>query len=131
MDIQSFFSIIQTIIVLIIVILIANLVLKYLNKYISGKNKAIKIVERVAVNKNSYISIVEICGKYYLMSFNENNNQILKELDGEEIEGLLIEEIGNERDYYLEMGKKIGKKIFNRRNNNNYSDDINSTNNIC
>lgn len=81
MPLESIFSLIQTVIILIIVIFLANFTLKYLNKHMSANNKIVKIIERVAVNKNSYISVVEITGKYYLMSFNENSNEILKELD--------------------------------------------------
>lgn len=128
MNIDSFFSLIQTLIVLFIVIFLANWVLKYLNKYMTGKNKLVKVIERVAVNKNSYISIVEICGKYYLMSFGESRNEILKELNEEEIKDLLVESEEEEgHKYYLEMGKKIAKKISDYRNGTDLSDDINST----
>lgn len=129
MGIEGIFSLIQILIVLIIVIIFANYVLKYLNKYMVGRNKIIKIVERVAVNKNSYISIVKICRKYYLMSFNENRNEILKELDVKEINDL-VEEFEDEGRDYFEMGKTLAKKISNYNNNNNTSDNINSTDNI-
>ena len=129
MGIEGIFSLIQILIVLIIVILFANYVLKYLNKYMVGRNKIVKIVERVAVNKNSYISIVKICRKYYLMSFNENRNEILKELDVKEINDL-VEEFEDEGRDYFEMGKTLAKKISNYNNNNNTSDNINSTDNI-
>jgi flagellar protein FliO/FliZ len=129
MGIEGIFSLIQILIVLIIVIIFANYVLKYLNKYMVGRNKIVKIVERVAVNKNSYISIVKICRKYYLMSFNENRNEILKELDVKEINDL-VEEFEDEGRDYFEMGKTLAKKISNYNNNNNTSDNINSTDNI-
>jgi len=54
-------------------------------------NKIIKVVERIAVNNNSSLSIVEICGIYYLMSFAGDDNKILKELDKEEIERIISE----------------------------------------
>ena len=129
MGIEGIFSLIQILIVLIIVIIFANYVLKYLNKYMVGRNKIVKIVERVAVNKNSYISIVKICRKYNLMSFNENRNEILKELDVKEINDL-VEEFEDEGRDYFEMGKTLAKKISNYNNNNNASDNINSTDNI-
>lgn len=83
---MSFLSILQTIVVLLIVIALANLTLKYLNKYMKKQNKIIKIIERVTVNNNSALSIVEACGKYYLMSFTGTENKILKELDKEEVQ---------------------------------------------
>lgn len=129
MGIDSFFSLIQTLIVLIIVIVLANFLLKYLNKYMLGKNKIVKIIERVCVNKNSYISIVDICGKYYLMSFSEEGNEILRELDQEEI-GYFVDSLEEEGTNYLEMGRKFAKKISIHRTNNNLSDDIDSTDHI-
>ena len=128
MNIDSFFSLIQTLIVLVLVIFLANRVLKYLNKYMTGKNKLIKVIERTAVNKNSYISVVDICGKYYLMSFSENSNEILKELDEEEIKDLLVgsEDVEGHK-YYLEMRKKIGEKISIFKTDNNHSNDFDTT----
>ncbi len=92
MDLSSYLSILQTIVVLLIVIALANLTLKYLNKHLKKQNKIIKVIERVSVNNNSALSIVEACGKYYLMSFTGTENKILKELDTEEIQ--YINELG-------------------------------------
>lgn len=127
MDIDSFFSLIQTLIILAIVIFLANWILKYLNKYMSGKTKLIKIIERTQVNKNSYLSVVNICGQYYLMSFNENSSEILKELSEEEVQSLLVQSEKEGHEYYLEMRKKIGQKIPIFKNNNNHSSDYDTT----
>ena len=127
MPLESIFSLIQTVMILIIVIFLANFTLKYLNKHMSANNKIVKIIERVAVNKNSYISVVEISGKYYLMSFNENSNEILKELDKKEIKELLEEFEDEGRVNYLDIQKKIYEKLHNFRNNHNRSNDANST----
>lgn len=126
MPLETIFNLIQTVIVLIIVILLANFILKFLNKQMSANNKIVKIIERVAVNKNSYISVVEISGKYYLMSFNENSNEILKELDKKEIEKLLEEFEDEGRVKYLGIQKKVKEKLHNFRSNHNRSDDANS-----
>lgn len=108
MDFSSFLSLIQTIIVLIIVIALANISLKYLNKYMVKQNSIIKIVEKVGINNNSALSVVDVCGTYYLMSFTNNENKILKELDKEEVlkimESLEKDKV-NWKDYF-EMGKK-------------------------
>lgn len=129
MNIEGFFALIQTFIVLVAVILLANGLLKYLNRYMTGKNKIVKIIERVAVNKNSYISIVEICGKYYLMSFSENKNEILKELNEEEIKDFVKE--SKEGQSYHEMGKRIGKKISLFKNHHSgFSGDFDTTDRI-
>ncbi|NLY45176.1 MAG: hypothetical protein GX053_04205 [Tissierella sp.] len=128
MDVDSFFSLIQALIILAIVIFLANWILKYLNKYMTGRTKLIKIVERIQVNKNSYLGLAEICGQYYLMSFNENSSEILKELSKEEIHDLLVESEEEGHKYYLEMRKKIGQKIPIFKNDNNHrSDDFDTT----
>lgn len=85
MNLSSFLSILQTIVVLFIVIALANLSLKYVNKYMKKQNRIIKIIERLSVNNNSTLCIVEICGKYYLMSFTGTDNKILRELDNDEV----------------------------------------------
>lgn len=101
----DFFYLIQTIIVLIIVIALANVSLKFANKYMLKQNKIIKVVERVSVNNNSALSVVNICDKYYLMSLTGSENKILKELDKEEIESV------------IEIIKKDESLVFN----NNFS----------
>lgn len=108
MDFSSFLSLIQTIIVLIIVIALANISLKFLSKYMANQNKIIKIVEKVGVNNNSALSVVEICGIYYLMSFTNNENKILKELDKEEVLKIMDSVDKDKVNWksYFEMGKK-------------------------
>lgn len=53
------------------------------------KGKAIRIIERTAINKSSSICIVEIAGTYYVMSFTETRNEILRELTGSEKEAVI------------------------------------------
>lgn len=127
MDMDSFFSLIQTLIILALVIFLANWVLKYLNKYMTRKTKLIKIIERTQVNKNSYLGVVQICGQYYLMSFNENNSEILKELSEEEIQDLLVQTEEEGHKYYLEMRKKIGQKIPIFKNDDHHSNNFDTT----
>jgi len=49
-------------------------------------SKYMKIVDRIAVGQNKSIVIVNISGKYYLVSITENNIELLKELDNLEID---------------------------------------------
>lgn len=97
---NSFFSIVQTIFVLGLVILLANLSLKFLKNQMSKQNKIIRIIERVSINTNSALAVVEIGEKYYLMSFTNNENTILKELDGENIDELIHQK-------HFGMGKEV------------------------
>lgn len=100
MNFSSFLSILQTIFVLGVVIVLANLSLKLLKNQMSKQNKIIKIIERVSINTNSALAIVEICEKYYLMSFTNNENKVLKELDGESIEEIIHQK-------HFGMGKEV------------------------
>lgn len=108
-------SIIQTLVVLSLVIVLAHISLRLLNGYMIKQNKIIKIWEKTAVNTNSSLGIVEITGKYYLMSFAQGENKILKELDGQEIEEMLREK--EESMDIRENGiyKKIGSFIEERK----------------
>lgn len=50
------------------------------------KNQVIKVIERTPISKSSALSIVEIADTYYLMSFTDTRNEILRELTAEEKE---------------------------------------------
>lgn len=74
---EGIFTVLQTFVVLIMVIMLAHISLKLLNKYMVKQNKIVKIWEKTSVNNNSSIGVVEVTGKYYLMSFAPNENKIL------------------------------------------------------
>lgn len=92
---EGLFAVLQTIVVLAIVIALAHISLRLLNKYMLRQNNIIKIWEKTSVNTNSSIGIVEVSGKYYFMSFTQNENKILQELDASEIEEILREKQEN------------------------------------
>lgn len=52
---------------------------KKVNNVTNSNN--IKIIERVALTQDKGLLIVEVCQKFYLISFANNNIEILKELD--------------------------------------------------
>lgn len=91
MDYSWFITILKTIVVLIIVIILANITLKILNKQMNKQSRIIKIIEKINISNNSALGIVKICGVYYLMSFTEKDNTILKELKTEEVEEAIEE----------------------------------------
>jgi len=115
MDYNSFFNIIQTIFVLIAVIALANILLKSLSKQINKRNTLIKIHERVSVNNNSSLNIVEICGQYYLMSFTSSENKILKELSEEEVIALIHKNQNNctQVSFKGDELKRVKEKVQN------------------
>lgn len=81
--------VVKSILALVVIIFIANYSLKYLNTFMTKKGKAIRIIERTAINKSSSICIVEIAGTYYVMSFTETRNEILRELTESEKEAVI------------------------------------------
>lgn len=86
---MNFQYIVRSILALIIIIWLANQVLKKLNDHMQGQSPSIEVIERFSINKNSSLALVKVIESYYLMSLNENKNEILKELTSEEVELLL------------------------------------------
>lgn len=94
------------------VLLLIVLTLKYLNRFTSQANENFRVVKKIAVTKSSSLAIVLIVDKYYVMSFSEQENKIIKELSKEEAEKLIRENRQNE-ERQLEMAENF-KKIFEK-----------------
>lgn len=86
---MSFNYVLRSIFALTIIIWLANILLRQLNKYTQSQSKSIQIIERFSINKNSSLAIVKIVKAYYLMSFNESSNEILKEFSKKEVDEVL------------------------------------------
>lgn len=108
-----FFTLIKVILVLIITILLANVSLKILNKEMKKNNKIINIIERTQLGNNSSINVVEICGEYYLLSSTENDNEILKKLNKEDIEKIINEDKKTKEE--IEIKYKTFVDLIKRR----------------
>lgn len=85
MDLQSILAIIRTIGALVLVIYLINILVKYLSKYSRQDKRMVKILERVPLDANLSIYIIEVLGEYFLLSSSKESSEILKELDGEEV----------------------------------------------
>ena len=79
----------KSILALIVIVFLANKLLQYLNSVMKKQAKTIQIMERMPINKSSSLCIVEMLGKYYLMSFTEGRNEILKEFTEEESKAIV------------------------------------------
>ncbi len=86
MDLQSILAIIRTIGALVLVIYLINILVRYLSKYSRQDDKMVKILERVPLDANLSIYIIEVLGEYFLLSSSKESSEILRELDGEEVE---------------------------------------------
>lgn len=81
--------VLKSVLALIVIIFLANKLLGYMNTMMNKQTKAIRIIERMPVNKNSSMCIVEMLGSYYLMSFTEGRNEILKEFTEDESQAII------------------------------------------
>ena len=77
------FSLVAIVFVLYLCYLFSKFVAKKVN-HVSDSNN-IKVLERVAIAQDKGLAVIEICGKYYLIGFANNNIEILKELDKDEL----------------------------------------------
>lgn len=76
---------------LIFIIFAANVLLKKMNEYVSKGNKRMRILEKLPLSRTSSLYIVEVLGKYYLMSGTEQHNEILRELSASEMADFEVE----------------------------------------
>lgn len=88
---EGFFLLFKTIAFLLAIIFLIRISLTYLNKHTQNQSKSIEIVERLSVGKESSLSIVLVCKKYYLMSMTPTSNELIKELDEEEVRDLVTQ----------------------------------------
>ena len=95
-----------------VVLLLLVLTLKYLNRFTNRANENFRVVKKIAVTKSSSLAIVLIIDKYYVMSFSEQENKIIRELSEEEAEKLIRENRQNE-ERQLEMAENF-RKIFEK-----------------
>ncbi|KRM05960.1 hypothetical protein FC89_GL000824 [Liquorilactobacillus ghanensis DSM 18630] len=85
------FTVVKLIIGLLIVVYLINIFLKLLNHYSLQTNKSFRILQKIPVSKSSSIGVVQVVDRVYVMSFSEQQNQILFELPAEEAQKLLTE----------------------------------------
>ena len=75
----SIFLLFKTIVFLLVIIVLIKISLTSMKKYSHNQSKSIEIVERLTVGKESSLSIVLVCGKYYLMSMTPSTNELIRE----------------------------------------------------
>lgn len=66
-----------------LILLLIYITFKYGSRYMGRINngRIIKVLERVPMGQNSYLAVISIAGKHYVISGGEKGNQILLELD--------------------------------------------------
>ncbi|NTW04802.1 MAG: flagellar biosynthetic protein FliO [Peptococcaceae bacterium] len=84
MDKEILIALIRTIIILPIVAALAYFFIKYglgRRVWANGGRRRMRVVEQLPLGPKTAISLVEIDGKYILLSHSENNSSLIKELD--------------------------------------------------
>lgn len=77
------FSLLAIVLVLYLCYVFSKFIAKKVNNVSDSNN--IKVLERVAIAQDKGLAIIEICGKYYLIGFANNNIEILKEVEKEDL----------------------------------------------
>ena len=77
------FSLLAIVLVLYLCYVFSKYIARKVN-HVSSLNN-IQILERVALAQDKGLAVIQVCEKYYLIGFANNNIEILKELDGENL----------------------------------------------
>lgn len=85
MDLASILMIIRSIGALILIIYLINILIKYLSKFTNGQNRLVKIIEKVPLDANLNLAIIEVMGDFFLISSSKDSTTILRELDEDEV----------------------------------------------
>ncbi|SKA86440.1 flagellar protein FliO/FliZ [Caloramator quimbayensis] len=87
MDYNFVSDLLKIMILLPLIILLIYISFNFGGKYLKSinKNRIIKIYERVPMGQNTYLSVISIEDKVYLISSSNNGIQILKEIDNQSI----------------------------------------------
>lgn len=96
MDLESILTVMRSIGALLLVIYLINILIRYLSKFTSGQNRLVRIIEKVPLDANLSIVIIEVMGDFFLVSSSKESTTILRELDSDEVEEQ-IEKIEEER----------------------------------
>lgn len=116
---DTFLATVKMLIVLGVVIYLISVSMKFLNRYTTQSTRGLKIIQKIAVTKSSSIGVVQIAQRYYVMSFSETQNQILKELD--EVDATLLltqlqeEPVADIKQDFAQLVKKSADKLAQKR----------------
>lgn len=83
----SIAEVVAMLIAFVIILLAAYYVTKYFGKAMTGSNQGgnIHVIETVRIAPEKYLQIVEVGGRYFLLSLSKNNLSLISELKEEEV----------------------------------------------
>ncbi|HSP46521.1 MAG TPA: flagellar biosynthetic protein FliO [Clostridiaceae bacterium] len=89
MDFEMVFALLQSFVALLAVIVLAYVVLRAGKKLTAGPKNYVRIVEKTALSKDSYLAIAQVGSQYHLISVTSGEVRILKDIDAAEVEAVL------------------------------------------
>lgn len=125
---SSIFLLFKSIVFLFAVIVLIRITLNYMNKFNQKQSKNIEVIEKLTVGKESSISIIVVCQKYYLMSMTSEHNEMIKELTDEEVTQIKIQQMVDaefrekHQAQIIDFCKKIKKKLTRKEIKNEETD---------
>lgn len=102
-------TIVQVIIALLLVLALAYISLRFINKWMKKQYRFLNIIEKVSVTNQSYLAIVKVGDKHYLMSFSNTGNNILKELEESMVKEMNAQ-LTKESNISLDINQIFGKR---------------------
>lgn len=89
MDFEMVFALLQSFVALLAVIVLAYVVLRAGKKLTAGPKNYVRIVEKTALSRDSYLAIAQVGSQYHLISVTSGEVRILKDIDTAEVEEAL------------------------------------------
>ncbi|HOB19096.1 MAG TPA: flagellar biosynthetic protein FliO [Candidatus Atribacteria bacterium] len=91
-------SVLKLLLALPAVVLLAYISLRMTNKYLytQNQNKHIQVLERVPLSNKSSLCIAKVLDEYMVLGVSENNLQVIKTLDKQEVEVLMSQADGTD-----------------------------------
>lgn len=109
MDLDMFFSLLQTAMSLAAVTALAYLVLRGAKKLMPSSGNYVTIIEKTPLSNQSYLAVAKVGGAYHLISVTQGEIKILKDLDSDEVEKVIEERNikfeQNPLDKFMQMRK--------------------------
>lgn len=110
--IKEIFSLIMSLFGIILVLFLTYYCTKWLSQKSNfvGKSQYIKIVDKVVLGQNQYLTIVEVGGKYLLLGVSDKNINVIKEFED------FIEKPSDYNNESIDF-KRVFSKIMKNKHN--------------
>ncbi len=118
-SIAGFTLLLRTLIGLALVCGLAYLILRYIlprMKIQTPQGELIRVVEKIHLDASQTLSVIDVCGKYYLITTSPNSSNLIAELDSKKV-GEAEVEINQKMLHQREEKKEIWQNILSKFSN--------------